>query len=205
MAPDISVLVNDGEPPLRLASDGKTTAAWMIGLLYKGEHCEKVALMRQDGLLLRHDDVVLPGSYRLLGCAAPPVRIRLPAAAEQVKVKPQHLDLSEVSSSVAAGGSDEPPAPKRTRAAVAAAVVKRGRGNAWTEAEIHKMESLVKRHGGDSPFDWKLLRKAFPNRSDSAIRHRYRRCRPSDKEESDDSDSSEASGEQREPATQQIK
>lgn len=86
--PDISVLVNEGEPPLRLASDGATTAGWIIGLLFKGEACEKVALMRQDGLLLRPNSIVLPGHYRLLACAAPPVHLRLSPTPMPLEMSP---------------------------------------------------------------------------------------------------------------------
>jgi hypothetical protein len=167
--PDIVVYVNEGEPPLRLASDGKTTAAWMIGLLYKGDHRELVALMREDGLLLRHDDVMQPGSYRLLGCAAPPVQIRVPAAPapptppmaikQQQPRKPEH---------------QRPPQSPSSSAIVSeadAGELRRG----WNAQEEKLLVQLAKQAKSRNSLDFGSALKQFPGHSEPAFRAKFRR------------------------------
>ena len=185
-APDISVLVNEGEPPLRLASDGTTTAGWIVGLLFKGEACEKVALMRHDGLLLRPSSVVLPGSYRLLACAAPPVHIHLapppPMAAKQsippppisaaaaaaaVVLKPQPVPQARASSSSPLVQTPPPPPTPVVVAAIA------GR-NEWTDAEEALLIKIA-REQSSVHVDYAKMLLRFPGRTQSSLRHKFRR------------------------------
>jgi hypothetical protein len=199
--PDVIVMLNNRNEALRLHSHGTCplTVSWILGLVYKNEYAQRVALMRlKDGCVLRETEAVPAGIYQVLNASAPRLSLHADVAPSQPPPSSSSSDSDDntteersdlevrIKKRVPSRSPQKQPPHKKSQKPLSTPQRKKTRAEkpaqryprpAWKKEEIKLLATLHTEHKmSHHGTDWKALAKRyFPSRTAWALRTKWLR------------------------------